>query len=98
MTHAELAQANTPDTDTITLDVVLNDGETPDDIVALLNKRFDVRAELDSTSSGAGGHPTFVITGSAQALKRVRRWWNHVPWSRPDLQGKPPVAKGASRT
>lgn len=77
-------------------DVLLADDEQPADLVRLLHDRFGVAVQVsDDQYNGA---LTIKVQGSPDQLRRVKHWHNAPRGPRPDLQGKPPVAKGEKRT
>lgn len=77
-------------------DVLLQDDESPDDVVLLLQERFGVDADWEL--GGYNSAITMYITGTEDQLRRVTQWHNASHKPRPDLVGKPPVAKGEQRT
>jgi hypothetical protein len=77
-------------------DVLLQDGETAEQVRDMLENRFGVTAAISPQQWNCA--PTLVVDGSIKQLMQVTQWHNAPRAPRPDLQGTPPVAKGEKRT
>lgn len=76
------------------LDVVLFDGETVEDVAAILTIGRDVRWELGPAHNC---WPTLIFTGPDEVLKSIRRRYNNLGKNTGKLTGKPPVKRGERR-
>lgn len=76
-------------------DVLLRDDETPQALAAMLEARFG--AVVEPVNSGAPCL-TLRVTGTDAQVRGVAGWYHNDGRTRPDLIGKPPVAKGQRRT
>lgn len=77
----------------LTLDVVLDDGETPDQAAKQMSKTMDVTWEI---SESGNCHPQIDFIGTEADLWKIRhsyRLHNNGP-----NKGKSPVGKGEKRT
>lgn len=67
------------------LDLVLDDGETVEQMLAAQRASYpNVTIELDE-EVGPGGHPTVVVTGPEQNVKRVLRDWGYAEQMQPGV-------------
>jgi hypothetical protein len=80
----------------IEMDVLLHDGESPDDVIEMLEKRFGITASYDDEMWNSA--TTLFVEGTDEQVARVRRWHNASHAPRPDLAGKPSVGKGEKRS
>lgn len=76
-------------------DVNLTDDEMPLALISMLNRRFGIEAVVSSVRHNSA--LTIEVQGTEDQHRRVMQWHNAPHTSRPDLQGKPPVAKGQRR-
>jgi len=76
-------------------DVLLQDNETPEQVRDMIEERFGVVAVVSPIQFNCAH--TMVVEGTAEQHRRIVQWHNAPHAPRPDLRGKPPVAKGQKR-
>lgn len=76
-------------------DVLLADDETPEQVRGMIEKRFGVVARASDVQFNCAH--TMVVEGTDDQHRRITHWHNASHAPRPDLTGKPPVAKGQQR-
>lgn len=79
---------------TLYLDVVLQDGETPEQAAQAVAGKYDVTWLLVPSGNC---HQGVEYTGSDDQLARVNQRYNALGKPKPHLKGKPPVGKGERR-
>lgn len=77
------------------MDVLLQDGETPEELVAHLNKRLGAHISISPTQHNSA--LTLLVTGTQAQVAAAFAWRAAADQPREDLRGKPPVAKGQKR-
>lgn len=82
------------DQELIEIDVVLLGGETLDQVIAEIKRKTGATAQESAPYNSAY---TLIVSGTPAQIRSVRRWHNASHKPRPDLVGKPPVAKGQKR-